>query len=605
MSGPVCDRVTGEGLCRQAYGQREAVLTDVGQRVMDLMSQPRWRNAAAGVILAMLLLGFVISGWQEVLANWNSVRTDQSAYLQLGRDIRRGIALTDGNRHPLYPGILALFARPEWTYFTTAKLLNLAIATVTLLVSYLVARKVSNLPAALLTVVLLSHAHRFLDSAAKVVVEPLLTLIVVVVWFLIWEGRGSAVEWGLAGLGAGLAYLAKGTGQIVLMAFLVTSVLLYGRQVVRKRAVWLFLAGYMALASVLWLYNAFTYGNPFYSFSTTHAMWLDTWENRYVADSSRLPTMLTYFQSHSLQQIWQRLSNGLVSVLKPIRQTWIPLWDVVLPLVQVIGLGILVLRATSTSHESRPQDHTSLWRRAVARLRAHREGVIFTVILLAMWYVLFAWYFPVSDSPRFFLPVGPIVHAGIASVLVLGARAILRQLPWPQGTMRRALVNVGYLAVVVVVTLVVSAQVVSGIRAGRLKDSFRWDVRQNADADGVLEWLLSQESDTPVRLLSGPGWSLPFWRYEGRIVPEDIPSSLQSWDQLAAFVIENRLSWAVVDADMVERRPDLLGGYFSLTGEALTLKEAPPGWTLVREVDGSTYDWYVFRTPAGEGTVRQ
>jgi hypothetical protein len=290
--------------------------------------------------------------------------------------------------------------------------------------------------------------------------------------------------------------------------------------------------------------------------------------------------------------------------LKPIRQTWVPLWDIILPLGQVLGLAILVLRVTSTSDKGRSQDNVSSWRRAVAGLRAHREGLVFTVILLAMWYVLFAWYFPVSDSPRFFLPVGPIVHIGIASLLVLGARKMVRQLPWPRGTMRSALINVGYLAVVVVVVLVVSSQVVSGIRAGRLKDPFRWDVRQNADADGVLEWLLSQEGGRPVRLLSGPGWSLPLWRYEDRIAPEDIPSSLQSWDQLAAFVIENRLSWAVVDADMVERRPDLLGGYFSLTGAEIGLKQTPPGWTLVREVDGSTDDWYVFRTSAGGGRVQ-
>lgn len=57
----------------------------------------------------------------------------------------------------------------------------------------------------------------------------------------------------------------------------------------------------------------------------------------------------------------------------------------------------------------------------------------------------------------------------------------------------------------------------------------------------------------------------------------------------------------VLDADTAERRRS----HFFLTGEALTLKQAPPGWTLVQEVDGATYDWYVFRTSAGEGSVRQ
>jgi 4-amino-4-deoxy-L-arabinose transferase-like glycosyltransferase len=563
---------------------------------VELISAPQWREVAAVIILVALLLSFVVSGWEEILANWNSVRTDQSAYLTLGLNIRRGIALTDGNRHPLYPAILALFAQREWSYFTTAKLVNLGIGTLALFGSYWMVRRVSGVHAALFTVVLLSHAHRFLDSAAKVVVEPLLTLIVVVTWFLLWEGQGSAVWWGLAGMGAGLAYLAKGTGQIILIAFLVSSILIHGRQVLRNRAVWLFVVGYVLFASGLWLYNALRYGNPFYSFSTTHAMWLDTWEDRYVIDSSRLPTMLTYFQSHSLQQIVRRLSNGLISVLKPIRLTWIPLWDFVLPLGQMVILAIPFLRATRGSENEYCQDRISPWQRAIARLRAHREGAAFTLILLGMWYVLFAWYFPVSDSPRFFLPVAPIAHCGIATALVLGGRAVLRELPWPRGNVRSALVNSGYLALVLIVILAVSRQTVSGFRTGKLQDPFRWDVKQNADGDEVLQWLLSQEDGRPVRLLSGPGWTLPFWRYEEQIAPQDIPSVLQDWNQLAAFVNENNLSWVSVDADMLERRPDLLGDYFTLNGQDLVLRQSPAGWMLVREFQGSTYDWYVFRT---------
>jgi hypothetical protein len=221
--------------------------------------------------------------------------------------------------------------------------------------------------------------------------------------------------------------------------------------------------------------------------------------------------------------------------------------------------------------------------------------VIFTLILLGLWYVLFAWYFPVSDTPRFFLPVAPIAHCAIANALVLGARAIMRELPWPRGKVRAALVNVVYLTLTVIVIIAVSTQAVSGLTTGRLKDPFRWDVKQNADADAVLRWLLSQESNRPVRLLSGPGWTLPFWRYDEGFATQDIPSTLQDWDQLAALVSDRDLSWAAVDADMVERRPDLLGDYFSLKGEDLVLHQSPPGWTLVREVDGSIYDWYVFR----------
>jgi hypothetical protein len=397
-----------------------------------------------------------------------------------------------------------------------------------------------------------------------------------------------------------LAYLAKGTGQIVLLAFLASSVVTHGRRVLRRRGVRLFVAGYVLLASVLWVYNLRRYGNPFYSFSTTHAMWLDTWEDRYVVDTSRLPTMTTYFQTHSLGQIVQRLSNGLVAVLKPIKQTWVPLWDVILPLGQAVGLAILFLRITSTPRGRPLPGYDSPWRRATTRLRVHGGGTIFTVIMMGMWYVLFAWYFPVSDSPRFFLPVAPIAHCGVAAALVVGARTILRELPWPRGKVRTALVNGGYLILAVIVVLTVAGQVASSISTGGLKDPFHWDVNQNADADALLQWLLAQEDGRPVRLLSGPSWSLPFWRYRDEIAPQDIPSSLRSWDQLVAFISENDLSWAAVDFDMVERRPDLLGGYFSLEGANLRLRQSPPGWMLVREVDGSIYDWYVFRTSQGD-----
>jgi hypothetical protein len=80
------------------------------------------------------------------------------------------------------------------------------------------------------------------------------------------------------------------------------------------------------------------------------------------------------------------------------------------------------------------------------------------------------------------------------------------------------------------------------------------------------------------------------------MAPQDIPSNMEDWDQLTAFLSDNGLSWAAIDADMVERRPDLLGDYFSFTGGDLVLHQSPPGWTAAREVHGANYDWYVFRT---------
>jgi hypothetical protein len=571
-------------------------LNPADQKLAQLFSDLAWRRIAAAIILVALLTGFLTRGWTEVLANWNSRPTDQSAYLEIGLDIRHGIALTDGNRHPLFPSILALFARYEWSYFTTAKLLNLFIATLMLGVAYWVVTRVSNIHAALITVVLVSHAHRFPDSAGKVVVEPLLMHLVLVTWFLVWQGKGGAAPYALAGLAAGFAYLAKGTGQIILIAFVASSLLIHGKRIVQGRATWLFVAAYAVPASGLWLYNTLTYGNPFYNLPTTHYMWLDAWEDSYMANAGQLPTMGSYLQTHSVRQMAQRLSKGLVLVLKPIRQTWVPLWDIVLPLFQTVMIAIPLVRFGRTPKAHQGDDANSPWRKAVRNLRDHPQGVVFTAILLSSWYVLFAWFFPVNDSPRYFLPVAPIVHCGIASALVLGARLVQSALPWPRGKIRVALINLGYLALAMLLVLTTSRQILASVRTGKLKDPYLWDVNQNADGDAVLQWLLSQDSDRPVRLLSGPSHTLPFWKYEASFVQYDVPSNLLSWNQLSAFVSQNDLTWVVVDPQMVERRPELLGKHFALEGEDLSLKRTPPGWVLVHELDGSHYHWYVFET---------
>lgn len=568
---------------------------DTGKRTwMKMLSGPGWRNVVTLVILAVLLIGFIAEGWAQIVENWNSYKTDQTAYLRLALRIRQGVALTDGNRHPLYPAILALFAQREWPFFTTAKLLNLFIATLTLLVVFWIVKRISSVHAALFTVFLLSHTDYFLEGATKVIVEPLLILLTFVTWFLLWEGRGRIRWWGLAGVGAGLVYLAKGTGQIVLIVFILAAVLIYRTKVFRQRAVWTFLAGYVMLAAGLWLYNVLTYGNPFYNVNTFHRMWLGQWREKYVADPSQLPTATTYLQTHSLEQIGQRLLKGLVAVWSSTRQAWFPLQGALVSLCLGIALAVLVAKVSSVLRKRRSTCASSSWRRSIDYLRAHREGVVFTVLLLILWYVLFAWYNPVFDSPRFFLPLSPVVQCALASALVLGVRTVLDELPWPRGDVRAAVVNLGYVALAVLVVVTTSSQIISHITAGELVDPFDSDIEHNASGDVVLEWLVSQEDKVPVRLLYGPSKSLGIWRYVDIISHENVPSNLSGWDEMVSFIEGQQLSWAIVDFEMVDRRPDLLGDYFSLDGKKVTLQQTPPGWELVYELETPTDQWFVF-----------
>ncbi len=576
---------------------REDKSIDMGRRNwIKALGGSRWRNIVVLAILAVLLIGFVVDGWAQIVENWNAYNTDQSAYLRLALRIQQGIELTDGKRNPLYPAILALFGHREWSFFTMAKLLNLLIATFTLLAVYWAVKKVSSVHAALLTVFLLSHTEDFLVSGTKAVVEPLLILVMFVTWFFLWEAGERVWWWGLAGVGAGLTYLTKGTGSIVVMAFVLASVLIHRTRVFRQRTVWAFLAGFAALASGLWVYNTLTYGNPLYNWNTTHAMWLDQWQDKYVADSSQLPTATTYFTTRSPEEIIQRFLTGLAAVWPQVRDAWFPLRNVLIPACVVVALAVLIVKVASFSRKRRSSSQPSFWRRSADYIRSHREGVVFMAVLLPLWYLLFSWFSLVSNPVRFHLPLSPVVQCGLASALVLGVRTVLDELPWPKGNVRAAAVNLGYAALAVLAIVATSDQIVSHINSGELRDPFRSDRESNADGDGVLEWLAAQEDEAPVRVLYGPSKSLGgIWRYVGIVSHENVPSDLQSWDEMTTFLEEEQISWAVVDFELVDRRPELLGDYFSLDGKKITLKQPPPGWVLVHEVETPREHWFVFQ----------
>ena len=570
----------------------------------EVLGGPQRRNVAALVILVVLLIGFVVDGWAQIVENWNAYKTDQSAYMRLALRIREGVELTDGNRNPLYPAILALFAQREWSFFTAAKLLNLVIATLTLLAVYWAVKRISSVHAALFTVFLLSETDCFLESASKTIVEPLLTLIVFATWFLLWKGRGTIRWWGLAGVGAGLAYLAKGTGSILPIAFVLASVLIYGKGVFRQRAVWAFLGGYAALAAVLWVNNTLVYGNPFYSIHTAHRLWLDQWQEKYVSDSSQLPTAISYLQTHGLALVAQRLLEGLVAVWSPMKEAWFPLQNFLVPICLTVALTVLVAKVSLAFRKRQNRPDSFSWRQAVGYLRTCREGIVFTGVLLILWYLFFAWYIPVSDSPRFHLPLSPVIQCGLASALVLGVRAVLDELPWPKGHVRAALVNLGYVALAVMAIAATSDQVISYIDDEKLQDPFRSDREYNADGDAVLEWLIAQEDELPVRVLYGPSKSLAgLWRYVEDVSHKSIASDLESWDDLADLLEEDQVSWAIVDYEMVDLRPELLGDYFSLDGKKVSLKQPPPGWVLIHEVETIYGHWFIFEISHDGGTA--
>ncbi len=178
---------------------------------------------AVSLVVLLLISRFIALGWTGLLANTSSDSGDQGAYLVMGLDIREGRALTDGNRHPLFPLLIAPFAQREWSYFTLAKMVSLAVGGLALLLVYVLGQRLYGPGAAVVAVALLSLNGEWLDQTPQALGEALLVLTFFVAWAMgmrALEQPTSGKMGALAGACAGLAYLtnttARGAGLVSL-----------------------------------------------------------------------------------------------------------------------------------------------------------------------------------------------------------------------------------------------------------------------------------------------------------------------------------------------------------------------------------------------------
>jgi hypothetical protein len=109
-----------------------------------------------------------------------------------------------------------------------------------------------------------------------------------------------------------LAYLSKGSAPLLLGAWAITALLHYRSRIWQHRELLFVPALFLVTASPLLLYNATVFDNPFYSFASTHVLWMDSWDQSQVADPADLPTLSTYLQTHTAADIVDRFQSGCV-----------------------------------------------------------------------------------------------------------------------------------------------------------------------------------------------------------------------------------------------------------------------------------------------------
>ena len=562
-----------------------------GRRLSAFQIRPRLAVLVA-CLLMLFLMRFLAVGWQRMLLNADSVNGDQGAYLQMGLDLREKGALSDGTRNPLYPALLATFADREWRYFTYAKFLSLAFGLLSILAVYGVGRRLFGLPTALVAALLLSINMEFILHSTFALAESLLVLCTLCAWFLMvraLQDRNSVWLWGAAGGLSGLAYLAKGTGQLAAACFVLAVLVLYGPRKMPWRALGVFALVYSLLALPLWIYNWSVFGSPTFNMAITHQMWMDKWEQNFVSDASQLPTIWTYWQTHTLSEAGMRAWNGLtamrfflVKMLWPTRSVTLDrfllsAWSGAV-LVIMVG-GLLLAR-----------------QRVWAFVCRHREAVVLTAMMGATFYVLFAWYIAIVPLPiRFTLPLLPLLLLFIAAGLAgIGQWALTpRSMPlWSK-------LILGFVGLLLGL-YVGQWFVVSGLANGRAlgQSPFDADSAFNSDSEQPLLWVSSGHSSQPVGVLVGAGSSLPGWRHSDRLRFVRLPTDIGNSAELDVFLDAKNIEYVVVDAAMAERSREEVRrrlGVEEITGDRITLGAWPSNWALGFVYPDGPCKWCVFR----------
>ena len=546
------------------------------------------------LILLLLILGrFATVSWNHLLLNANSADGDQSAYLRAGLLLQEEDVLTDGKRPPLYPLLLSTFARREWAYFTWAKIVNIGLGCITVLATYLVGRRLYDRPTALLAALLLGVNAEFLFHSTFVLAEPLLILLILIAWFLMvraLQQPSRVIIWIMAGLFTGAATLTKGTGPIFAVAFLLVATLLLTPRVWLRRPLWGFIIGVGVVTLPLWLYNTFTFGAPFFNAAINNVMWMDSAEEKYVADSSELPTIQSFLEQTSLSESWERLWSGLQGMRFIVVKTLWPTRSLTLDQFLLAGgLDILLLLALLVVILAR--------HRLSLLLKPHRESLLLTAVLFAAFYLLFGWYMAIAPYPvRFLLPLSPPIFLLLAAGLMGGFRAITTQvnhLKWG-----RPIIGLLVLTLGVGVGQWFFISWADNARAARNSDPFGADAAYNQSQEQALLWAKQGHSPSEqITILWGPSHNVPTWRQSNDLNFLRTPLSMKSVADLEAFSSRENVTYIIIDDDMLRRRRDLAKDLpiTRLPGERLAVDDIPTGWALGMTIPGDECRWCVFR----------
>lgn len=549
-----------------------------------------WKIATA--LLLLLILGrFAVVGMAKVLNNTQSSDGDESAYLTLALDLREEGILSDGTRPPLYPLLLSPVAARSWDYFTWAKIITLGLGVLTVLAAFFAGKGLFSWKTGLLAAFLLASNKEFHLRASSIYADTLLVMTFLGAWYFLIKSFAQRRSLYLAGFFAGLAYLTKGSAPLLLGAWGLVALMRYKRKVLSHKELLIVPIVFLLTISPLLIYNFKVFGSPFYSFATTHVMWMDRWAESQVADPADLPTLSTYLQNHTPADMLARLQRGsaklnpvLARTLIPSR-SWKPPWlgnALLLSAAGILGLFLLFGR------------HYLL-----AYYRRHRITLHFSLILFLLFYLFSVWYAAVLVESRFLLPILAPFYILLADAFVsllrfAGRRAFASQsAPWRW----LYVVGLGLILAWGLWYLINSAWIE---RWSLTVNPFESDRNANIEQEEVLTWLEHTHPSEEANILFGPSKSLPLWKFERRFNIKRIPVDLDTWAKLNSAIDADKPDYIIIDSDTARRRRKALSNFFSYDEDEdrVGVRQIPPNWTWRHIFGDADCRWCVFSPAA-------
>jgi hypothetical protein len=396
-----------------------------------LLSERAARFLRGRAVLLGLLGILAIYGWEAHGRNRQrstpDTLGDQSAYLSYARHLYETnyTVIEDRNRMPVYPFLLSLIYRPgmsEEEFLLRAQAFTVDLSIVLLALLFAILRRFfPPLPA--LGLLAATAFGVFLYRAGKAQVELLFYFAIFLAFVLLLQ-LFVRPRWWLAvfaGATTGLAHLTKAS---VLPALGIWAVV-YGAGIIWSRAAdrWrrlavlgLVLASFLAVVFPYIQTSKRIYDAYFYNVNSTFVIWCDSSTEGHdflsaygnkdqwrALPPDQLPSFRKYWREHSVGQMIGRIWNGALALTtKNLR---------VIAYYKVV-LSLLVMAVVLSLREGRKV------RDLVAR---NPFTALFSLLFLAGYFILYAWYEQIINDSRFILSIFlPFLFAGSIFVLRVG-----------------------------------------------------------------------------------------------------------------------------------------------------------------------------------------